>query len=332
MAVEPVPSVEAPPANPHPPDDAGAIEPSTGRFSHTSIRPGRQAEPSLSNGKHHTTPSGNLANASGKTRTSSDVSDSATSTKSRSTSASIPVAKLSVMTPIASQFAAAAGERGRALSERLRGITANAVGFVECLRLGQVRGTTGTIQEGMLKEEPDKAFMCCSGSNKVSQFFAIKGPWMLRFKKDKDSAVAFGVPIPLDGATVMAIGELEFEVSNVHVKDEFYGKEALLGIHKDARKTFEHSVQKQFEAPSQEARDEWVQKLQCHIGMLKECLARKMQNLSKEVPRTLTTGTAAEVNSSSAALFAQFELELEVEVFKLQVSASDVITPGYPSL
>jgi len=220
--------------------------------------------------------------------------------------------------------------RGEALGARLGKLPA-ADGRRRRVTLGGLRGSTGALLEGPLKDVSPEGIVCCIGpfAGAREAFFAVKGPWMLKFKGRSNGARCVGVPIPLDGAEVKAIGDTELEITNCHIKDAFLGK----GLSDLAGDTFVHSVQVCLEARSQEARDEWVRVLQAQIAKLAERHARKaaaaVANADSgcvvRATTCKTTGTAAAVNSLASRIFADFEEEEEFAV--LGRHRPDLVSP-----
>jgi len=213
-------------------------------------------------------------------------------------------------------------ERGRALGERLKNAAGSGGRRSRKVTLKELRGSTGAVTEGHLRETSGEGAVCCvrpfglGRPRAAFSFYAVKGAWLLKFKDGSAGAKCCGVPIPLDGATVRAAeGSSEFEVSNVHVKDHFLGK----GMSSLAGDTFVHTVHCCFAAPNPESRDEWVRTLQAHVWKLAQRQARKIlaTESSGQVSQSKslkTTATAAAVNSSAAESFVDFEEEEEFAV------------------
>jgi len=186
--------------------------------------------------------------------------------------------------------------------------------------LGELRGSTGALIEGPLQDASPAGIACCVGplAGARGAFYAVKGPWMLKFRSSSDGARCVGVPIPLDGAEVGEVGDTGLEITNCHIKDTFLGK----GLSDYAGDTFVHSVEVRLEARSQEARDEWVRVLQAQISRLADNHARKVAARAATaengcVVRAVsckTIGTAAAVNSLASTMFADFEEEEEFAV------------------
>lgn len=216
----------------------------------------------------------------------------------------------------AARATALAQEKGSALGERLRAIPSSGAAR-KFVTLGDLRGSSGSAFEGSLKDASKEGFAFCLGplGRPRDEFYAVKGPWMLRFKKNSAGAKSYGVPIPLDGAEVTPVGDTEFEISNYHVKDDFLGK----GLSDFAGGTFVHSVLVRLAAPSDESRDAWVASLNAQVKRLAEGQARK-RRAAADIPGVgrsnseKTTATVAAVGGVAARVFADFEAEEEYAV------------------
>lgn len=202
------------------------------------------------------------------------------------------------------------------------------------ITLRELRGSTGAVQEGPLRDLSREGMSCCIGpfGRKTEAFYAVKGPWMLKFKNGSAGARSTGVPIPLDGAEVRAVGDTEFAIRNCHVKDDFLGK----GLSAFAGNTFVHSVCFCLEAGTPEKRDEWVTALRQHVERLAQGQARRAPKAADSVGvarsatgrserSEKTTATAVSVNNLAARIFADFEEDEEFAVLRSQ--RPDLISP-----
>jgi len=241
--------------------------------------------------------------------------------ESRPRDPSHPAAPMSPQHPPAAVAPEAPGARtpaprpakpAEALGLRLRNVTTTQ-GRRRRVTLGQLRGSTGALREGPLWDLSAESGGCCAWplAHQREAFYAVKGSWMLKFRRSSDGARCVGAPIPLDGARVRAVGDTEFEVTNRHAKEDFLGK----GISGSASGTFVHSVCVLLEARSREARDGWVTALCAQVARLRERQERRALLSRRDGPERQvsdrTVATAAAIDGLASRLFVEFEEDEE---------------------
>jgi len=185
------------------------------------------------------------------------------------------------------------------------------------IALEELRGTRGSAHEGYLDEVVDSCIACWSGARRG--YFAVKGPWILRFRNDRGDARSMGLPIPLDGAKVQELGKVGLRLVNTHVKDDFCGKAMLEIYEPSAIRSFTHSICLELFATTAEVRDQWLQTLRGQVEKLaqrasgKTDMAYRKTNSNISEISAFSADSAAVVDSYAAALFALWEKEEELE-------------------